>query len=192
MSSILLRDGKGSGNHAEVDEHGRLYTRSNPISHMSHHATAHKNGFVAVYNTTLTGTSPTPVMHFDNIATGKEAEIYWLKVSSDKAVEVLVYLGGTFTSGGNAVVMSNTYVGNGTTSNTSTKEGGTGNLVLNLNTASEVDGAFIEANGTVKFEYDGGIVIPSGKQFSILAVGASGDKIKVTLGLSLHDVGVSL
>jgi len=56
-----IEDGFGSGQLAEVDEHGRLYTKSNIISHMSHHAAYHKNGFVKNFDCTLADTSATNI-----------------------------------------------------------------------------------------------------------------------------------
>ena len=193
MSSIQLEDGGGTSRKALVDDHGRLYTKANVISHMSHHATYHNNGFVGVFDTTLPDGNATPCLHMENTNNGKEFELYWFRVSADAAVEIKVYIEQTRSSGGSVLTLNNTYAGHGNISNISTYEGGaSADLVVDSTNAKVIDGAFIGANTPVNFEYEGGIVIPFGRNFSVEATGATGDKVKIMLGIAMHNVGTIL
>lgn len=193
MSGTIIKDGRGSGRSAEVDDHGRLYTKSNIVGHMSHHATYHKNGFIELFETTLPDSNETQCMYVENSNTGKEFEIYWLRISSNSDVEIIVRTDASRTSGGNSKSMTNTYIGNGNVANATAYEGGSsGNLVVDATESSVIDGIFLAANDGHEFEYDGGIVIPFSRTFSISAIGAVSDKVKIMLGVAMHETGTKL
>ena len=193
MSATFIVDGKGSGKQCEVDDHGRLYTKANVISHMSHHATYHKNGYVGVFDTVLADTSEAVAMHFQSNAPGTEYEVYWLRVSTTANVEIKIYNGVTYTSGGNSVELMNTYFGNGNTSNTTAHEGGSsGDIAFSSTDATVFDGDLLGAYDHHDFTYEGGIVIPFSKHLTITATGSAGASIKITLGVAAHDEGIKL
>lgn len=188
-----IKDGKGTGNRAEVDDHGRLYTKANVISHMSHHATYHKNGFICTFDTTLQDTSSTPIAFLKNTKSSSDYEIYWVHISSDSNVEILISKNDTRDSGGASCTPSNTNFGSSIASGATMYEGTTsGDLVLSSTVAESVDGFYISANNVHFHNYEGGLVLPFTKTLALRAIGTNGDKVKVTLGFAIHSEGAKL
>ena len=189
----IIQDGRGTGQSAEVDDHGRLSVKANIVSHMSHHATYHKNAFVCTFDTTLQGTSSTPVAFLKNDKSGADFEIYWVKISSDANVEILVSGNDTRTSGGTTCTPTNTNLGSNITSSATIYKGGSaGDLVLASTVAVDLNGFFMGANAPTVFSYEGGLVLPFTKSIAIRAIGASSDKVKVTIGYAIHSEGARL
>lgn len=189
----IIQDGRGTGQSAEVDDHGRLSVKANIVSHMSHHATYHKNGFVCTFDTTLQDTSSTPVAFLKNDKSGSDYEIYWIKISSDSNVEILVSGNDTRSSGGTSCTPTNTNLGSNIVSSATIYKGGSaGDLVLASTVAVDINGFFMGANSPVIYSYEGGIVLPFTKSLAIRAIGASTNKIKVTIGFAIHSEGTRL
>lgn len=191
--SHTIKDGKGTGNQAEVDDHGRLYTKANVVSHMSHHATYHKNGYVKSFETTLAGTGLTNCAFLQNIDNAKDIEIYWMTISADADVEIDIVSDNDYTSGGAAVTCLNTNLGNPTALSANTYEGGaSADLVLSTTHDFLIDGFFLGAHRPFDPEYQGGIVLGLTRSIAVKATGAIGDKVKVTMGFALHAEGTKL
>lgn len=193
MSSFMIENGGIESNKVEVDNHGRLYTKANVISHMSHHAAYHKNGFIKNFDCTLAGTSATNIAYLNCNKADSEFEIYWLRISSDAAVKITLHKNETYSSGGSSVDMENTDFGSQITSSAQAYEGGaSANLTLGSTLAKEFDGFFLGANDLIDYTYDGGIIIPFTKSMTIKATGAANDKVKVVIGFSIHGLGTKL
>lgn len=190
---MILEDGKGGGNSAEVDDHGRLYTKANVISHMSHHATYHKNAFIKNYNTTLPGTSETVCMIAINDSSANDIESHWLRISANADVEIKIYVDGVYASGGTLVVQENTNRTSKSISSIIGYEGGaSGNIVLDTTNEKEIDGFFCAANAPIDIDLQGGIIFGKENSIAVKAIGAGGDKIKITLATSAHPAGSKL
>jgi len=193
MSELIIKDGQGKGFSAEVDDHGRLSVKSSFISHMSHHATCHKNSYMTVHNTTLQGTSETPCVLLLNSDPTKDLELYWVRVSSTAAVEVNMYSGNTYTSGGTEITYTNLNLGTPNSSVVTAYEGGaSGDLVLDTTVNNLLDGGYINANSQNPGDYEGGVVLPFSQSISFKVIGAASDKIKIMLAYALHEKGTRL
>lgn len=193
MSHFIIKDGRGTGGAAKVDDHGRLYTRSNYVSHMSHHATYHKNAYIKSFETTLAGATETPCAFLQNTDSTKDIEIYWLRISSDANVEFNIYSDNDYVSGGNSVKLINTNLGQPTSLDVNTYEGGaSANLALLTTHNFLMDGGFVPAYGLFDSDYQGGLVLGNTRSVAIKVTGALNDKIKITMGLSLHTEGTKL
>lgn len=191
--AVVIKDGRGSGQGALVDDHGRLFTRANVISHMSHHATFHKNGYIQLFETTLPGATRTHCMFIENTDPEKDLEVHWIRVSVDAAVEIIIAHGHEYTSGGSSVTLRNSNVGQPAAVTGNFYEGGaSGDLTLNTAHDRVIDGAFMAANSREVFDYDGGLVLPNTKGLTVSAIGANTNKIKVMLGFALHEAGTQL
>ena len=191
--SSFIEDGHGTGNKLKIDNHGRAYTKSNMIGHMSHHATYHKNAFSKSFHTTLSTASEEAILNIKNNLPSTEYEIYWLRCSSNANVHVHIYGDGVYTSGGNSLEFMNTYLGSGKAPGAIAYEGGaSGNLVVDISGAADFDGSHVGAYRPHDFNYEGGIVIPFGKSVTITSEGSIGDKVEVQFGFAIHDEGVKL
>jgi len=188
----VIKDGTGAGFGVKVDDHNRLYTLANVVSHMSHHATYHKNGFVKSFSTTLPDTSETVVASLENNSASSDYELYWVRVSSESAVEVNIYKGGSRSGGGTLLELENTNFGGSSIADDISYEGGASGDLAVSGDAALIDGCFLAAGGTKEFEYFGGIVLPRTTSFVIKVIGAATDKVKVTLGFALHAADTKL
>lgn len=190
---MIIEDGQGQGASAQVDDHGRLYTKSNVISHMSHHATFHKNAFIEKLNTVLQGASLTTCAIITNDSNVDDVEIHWLRISADADMEIRIFVDSIYTSGGNEIVPENTNRASKNVSVIQAHEGGaTGNLLVNVVIEKEIDGFFISANKPIDINLEGGIVLGKSNSYVIKAVGADTNKVKVVLATSNHAAGTKL
>jgi len=194
MSENIIKDGKGTGNGAQVDDHGRLFVKSNHVSHMSHHATYHKNAYIKEYNTTLADANETITALLYNNSSATDLEIYWLNITSDSNVTISIYIGGeSFVSGGNQLTAVNTNTGTNVQSSAAVLyEGGSSADLVVTGDTNEIDGAFIGAYDKERIDYEGGIVITYKKSLSIHAEGAASDKIKISIAFAEHAAGTKL
>lgn len=189
----MIEDGKGTGQRAEVDDHGRLYVRANTVGHMSHHATFHKNAYLATFETTLVDGSLTPVALFQNATNDKDYEVYWVFFSSNAAVETAIYLRSGFISGGEVINSFNTNLSASASGNGDHYQGGaSADLVVDTSKEQCIFPAFNPAGIPGFYNLEGGIVCTPGTSLSLKATGAAGNKIKVTVGYALHDTGTKL
>lgn len=192
MSTRIL-DGKGTGNYAEVDDHGRLYVKSNIVSHMSHHTTFHKNAYVKSFETTLADTSETPCALLYNNSSSSDLEIYWVRISANAAVEVDIYTDSSYTSDGTSISSINTNIGTANALSVIQYEGGSSaDLVVNTSSEQLADGFFLAANDLIDMSYEGGIVLPFKKGVVIKVTGAATNKVKITMGFAVHSAGYKL
>ncbi|RLF67101.1 MAG: hypothetical protein DRN30_00720 [Thermoplasmata archaeon] len=193
MSDFSIKDGTGKGHSALVDDHGRLYTRANMISHMSHHATYHKNAYIKSFETTLADGNITSCAFLQNTDSTKDIELYWIRVSADANVQIDAISDNDYNSGGNAVTPLNTNLGNPTSLSVLAYEGGaSADLILTTTHDFLIDGRFLGAYSSCNCDYEGGIVLGNTRSFAIKATGAAGNKVKVTIGFALHDEGAKL
>lgn len=193
MSHITIKDGQGTGFALHIDDHGRAYTRANIVSHMSHHATYHKNAYIKSFETTLAGGSETACAFIQNTDSTKDIELYWMRFSSDANVAVKIISDNDYSSGGNSLTMLNTNLGQPTALVASVYEGGaSANLSLTTTHDFLVDGFFCAAYDSIWYSYDGGIVLGNTRSFAVKVTGANGDKVKITMGLALHTEGAKL
>lgn len=193
MGHGIIQDGRGSGNSAEVDNHGRLYTRANVIGHMSHHATYHKNGYIGVFNTTLADGTISPCAFLQNSDNANDIEIYWLKISSDADMEIDIISDNDYSAGGATSNMFNTNLAHPVAlSATIYQGGGSGDLVLTTTHNFAIDGFFLGAHRPHCMDYDGGIVLGLTRSIAVKATGAAGNKVKVMMGFALHSKDTKL
>lgn len=191
--STIIADGMGTGHKAHVDDHGRLYVRTNHTSHLAHHTTHHKNAFMTHFDVTLPSTSETPVVLLYNPNTSNDVEIFDMWISANAAIEVNFYRDSSYTSGGAAVAPLNMHLGAGVAPLITVYQGGTaGNLVVNTTNEQYYGGAFMGGYMPGTFAADGALLIPGNKGFVIKATGASGTRIKGMISHSSHTAGTVL
>lgn len=191
--SFYIEDGKGSGKKAEVDSHGRLFTRANIIGHMSHHSTYHKNAFSIECETTLADSNWAHVAHLKNEYSDKDLEIYWFKLNADTNMEMALCTGTTYTSGGTEVTPVNLNIESGLVSSVSVYEGGASdNMVVDTTSEVIIEPFFIGAYNPYIFSFDGGIVIPPKKSICVKAKGSAANRLSVFIGYSLHNANEQL
>ena len=185
--SNVIQDGKGRGFRAEVDDHGRLFTRANVIGHMSHHATYHKNAYIGLFETTLADTSQAACAFLQNTDAGKDIEIYWMRVSANADVEVDIISDNDYGSLGAAASVYNTNLATPNALSANLYEGGaSGDLVLVTTHNFPLDGYFSAANSPLSMNYDGGLVLGHTRSIAVKVTGAANDKVKVMMGFALH------
>jgi len=193
MSFTIIEDGLGKGNKAEVDNHGRLSTKAVHVSHLSHHSTYHKNTYMAIFNTTLAGTSETDCAFLYNDSTDKDIEIYFISVSCTANCELISKVGNTYTSGGVATVPVNTNLSSVAVSPALLYEGGvSADLVLASTLEREFCGAYLGSHRPLRFDYEGAVVLSPKSGITFAIVGAASDKVKVSVAYSLHNEGTRL
>jgi len=189
----IIEDGTGKGNKAEVDDHGRLYTKANIVSHMAHHATYHKNGYILVFETTLGGSSETPAAFLYNNDANTDYELYWIRGSADANVEMSAYYGNTYTSGGTTLTPVNSNAGAPNSITPLAYSGGaSADLVVDTTVNKQVDGGFLGAHQPIFSSYEGGLVLPFQKGITFTVTGTNTDKVKLMLGFAIHTAGTKL
>lgn len=193
MSDMSIKDGKGKGFSADVDDHGRLYVKSNIITHLAHHATYHKNVYVSPFKTTLSDTSETPILFFQNNSSDKDLIIHNIIISSNANIETFARIGELRSSGGNLLAMVNTNTGVNIAGEGVAYEGGaSADLVLDDTNSQEIDGAFIAANAPLLNDYQGAVVLAPTKTLAVYAQGAASNKVKIVMVYTSHPEGTKL
>ena len=192
--SNVIKDGHGSGHVAKVDDHGRLSTAANVISHMQHHATTHKNLFILNFNTTLSDSSETPVAFFKNNDGNKDFEFYHVIISSDANVQAKWRFGDEYTSGSETVTGINTNRGSGATlSSVDIYEGGAGDdLVLDSSNGVMFTKNWITGNQVIPFDFNGALIMPSNTSASMLVTGVLNQEVNLTVFVASHSAGTEL
>jgi len=189
----IIQDGHGNGYSAQVDDHGRLYVNANIVSHAQHHSTYHKTLFSMTGETTLQGTSETPIFLHTNTHINKEYDFFNLCVTPDANLEVNVYVGGEYTSGGEGVTPVNMFVGNGKTVISDIYTGGaSGDLVVDGSLAALATSFFVPAYAGRQLDFEGGLILPPQKTIYITATGAANDRVRFCALFSRHDEGTVL
>jgi len=193
MGDFKLTNGAdGPGYKAKVDDHGRLYVVNNHVSHQSHHSSYHKNYYSNEFETTLSGATETICAYLSNETT-KDAELYYIHLSSDADIEIFLFGNTPVTSGGDVSTSYNMNLGSGKTEALTCLEGGaTPNIVLSTVNKRKAGTYFVAGHTTFIVNQEGGIIITPGKDFSISAIGALNQKVKVTLTYSFHTEGAKL
>ena len=190
---LMIVNGKGRRFAAEVDDHGRLYTRANVVSHMSHHATFHKNAYRCVFDTTLADGSEACVVHIKNTDQTKDVEIYYVTISADANIELNAKIGVIRTSGGTSVDAVNTNLSTSAEPTLSSYSGGASDdMVVSESDAKNLGGVFVGANQPHMQDQEGSIVVTPGKTFSFHVTGAAGNKVKIAIAFALHSEGTKL
>jgi len=190
---LMIVNGKGERFAAEVDSHGRLYTRSNMVSHMSHHATFHKNAFRKNFETVLADGNEACCALIYNTDQTKDIEIYYVRISSDANVEVIVKVNNSYSSGGNEVEMVNTNLSSAKQPTADLYEGGaSGDIVVGVANSVELGGAFVGAYAPYITDEEGSIIVTPKKSLSFHVTGTAGNKVKISIGFALHDEGTKL
>lgn len=187
----VLKDGTGSGNTAQIDDHGRLYTLANVIEHLQHHSWYHQDAYMTHFNTEIQTTNETPVTYFKNQDSDKDFEFYYAMVSADAPITVRVYFDPEYTSGGTDVSPINMFRGSGKTlSNVEFKEGGaTGNLVLDLSDAKKSVTSYMNANMPSRIDFQGALVFRNNRTGCMTVEAAAGTNVAVTVLTAGHPVG---
>lgn len=192
MSSII-EDGRGTGNKALVDDHGRLFVRSNHVSHLSHHSTSHKNAYIEKFETTLAGASETHCALITNDDPSKDIEIYAVRISADANIEATLCVNDVYISGGNEIDPVNFNLSTNIIPTVTSYEGGSaGDLAVDSVNEKEIDSMFILANSPNREDLEGALVIPFSKSLSIKVIGVATNRIKVTITYALHNAGTEL
>lgn len=191
--STIIADGMGTGHKAHVDYHGRLYVRTNHVSHLAHHSSSHKNSFMTHFDVTLPSTSETPVVLLYNSNMNNDLEVFDVWISANAAVEVNFYLDSAYASGGEIQIPLNMHLGSGIAPIITVYQGGTtGNLVVNTANEQYYGGAFMGGYMPELFGADGALIIPGNKGFVIKAIGTIGTRIKGMVSHSSHTTGTEL
>ena len=189
---MRLEDGKGSGQKALVDDHGRLYVLSVAHSHEAHHVSFHANFFTVTADTVLQGGVETPCLILVNDSS-KDLELYWSTVSSDAIIKASYYLDELYTSGGTAKIPTNMNRASANASGVSTYEGGAAaNLVVDTADSILIQNLYLGASVPRDFNFDGGLILPSNKSITIKATGALNDNVSVSFGFSFHEAGTKI
>lgn len=182
--STIITDGRGTGSKAEVDDHGRLYVRTNHVSHLSHHSTYHLNVFVTRFEVTLPDSSETVAVVLYNSRNERDIEVFDMHVSCDAAVKLSFYRDGPYVSGGDTSTPLNLHLGSGVSPEIITYEGGaSGDIVVDSTSEQKFGSVFLGSHTPSNIGTDGGLIIPGNKSFSIKATGAAGT---VVTGMIIH------
>ena len=193
MSIGMIKDGHGTGNIAQVDDHGRLYVNANMVSHEQHHSSYHQNLFDASFETVLAGATETPILFYKNTHTSKDYEFYGAVVSADADVEIRTYSGGVYTSGGAIPSTSNMNVGSGKVATNAIYEGGaSADLVVSATNANRKGVYYIGASRPYGIDYCGGLILQTANTFHMTAHGATSDNVSVVLLFARHNSGYKL
>ena len=193
MSDIRIKDGHGTGNMANVDDHGRLYVNANMVPHEQHHASFHKNMFTATFEVVLPDGNEHELMFYKNTHTGKDYEFYDMVVSANAALEIKMYFGSTYVSGGNAVAPVNTNRGSGKEVTGELYEGGAV-ADLSLGTASQIAGPkfMMAANSPYAITNKGALILPTGTTMHMTATGSAATTAIVTIYFARHNADYKL
>lgn len=193
MLSTILEDGQGTGNKAQIDDHGRLSTKAIVVGHMSHHATYHKNAYISSFETTLADANEAHCAFFRNIDAGKDVEIYYINISANAQIEASLCVNDIYTSGGNNINPVNTNLSTIITPSVEIYEGGSlGDLVVNSSNESTISSQFIDAYSVLQSDLEGSLVITYNKSLCIKVIGAAANKVKISIAFALHDAGTKL
>lgn len=189
----IIEDGHGTGNKLAIDDHGRAATKSITVSHLSHHATYHKNCYMGVYDTVLAGTSDTICAMLYNNSSSKDLEIYSVSVSSDANVKMTVKVGETYTSGGVVVELVNSNRSSTAAADVLSYEGGpSANMVVGTGDSKMFCGAHLGASRPFRFSYEGAVVLTPKTGIQIYVKGASTNDVRVTFAYAEHATGTKL
>jgi len=193
MSDIRIKDGHGTGHLAKVDDHGRLYVNANMVPHEQHHASYHKNMFTATFDVVLPDGNEHALAFYGNTHPGKDYEFYDMVISANAAVEIKLYTGADYTSGGTAVTAVNTNLGSGKVVTGDLYEGGA-SADLTLGTSNQVAGPkfFMASSDPHTITNKGALVLTTGTAFHMTATGSAASTVTVTLYFARHVAGYKL
>lgn len=190
---MKIQDGQGKGYEAQVDDHGRLYVKSNHVSHMSHHATYHKDAFMASGTLTAADGNEAPLFFIKNTTNDSDIEIYNSFISSDSNTLIQMYSNAEYSSGGDTVSPINTNLASSLTKSVSIYQGGASDdLVLTTTNAELMWSSYVGAYSQEDVNWDGMIVLPPGKSLYFTATGAASDVVKITIAYAWHSTGTAL
>lgn len=190
---MKIQDGSGKGYEAQVDDHGRLFTRSNIISHTLHHATFHKDLFLATGGLTTADGNEAPLLFIRNDENDKDLEIHKVTISSDSNVLVKMYTGGVYSSGGTAVSPVNTNLSSTISRDVTILSGGTSDdLVITTTNQDIMWQSYIAANSMTDFNWDGALVMPFTKSLHFTVQGVASDLVTITIEYAWHKAGTTL
>jgi hypothetical protein len=189
----IIEDGHGTGNKARVDDHGRVVVRSNMVSHMSHHASSHKNLFSLPLSTVLADGSETAVAFIKNTSPTEDMEFHIINIAADANVAYKIYVGDSYSAGGTPIIPLNTNIGTGTALVGSFYAGGaSANLTVVTTLRDTLCHGYVQAYGDGIIRVDGGIILPPSKTMTVTATGAASDNILVNFYLTTHVAGTML
>jgi len=191
--SGIIQDGRGTGNKAEVDDHGRLATKAVYVSHNAHHSTYHKNLYIAKFETTLSDANTVDIAFLKNATGNKDMEIVDVYVKSNADIEFRLSVNDVYSSGGTSISPKNMNLGANFSESITCYEGGaSNNLAVTSTDRVELDAAFNGSNRESCFCYEGGLIVTPNKTVSVQATGANTNKVIVTIIYSFHGAGVAL
>lgn len=189
----IIEDGRGTGQKALVDDHGRLATKAVIVGHLSHHATYHKNSYRQVFETTLADSNEAVCFLLYNSDAATDIEIYDITMSSDANVEIVETVNETYASGGNSIEYVNTNLGSNKQPSVVSYEGGASDdLVTSTTNSSNIGGQFISASKPYHINMDGSVVVTFKKSYAIRVTGSAGNKVKITVQFAVHEAGTEL
>jgi hypothetical protein len=193
MSDIRIRDGRGSGQVAEVDDHGRLAVKSVNVNHLQHHALYHKNSYIVPFNVTLPDTSETGVFLITNNYQDQSLELFDLHITSDANVSFKVYVEATYSSGGTVVEPINTNISTNLVADVTCYEGNSaGDLVVSTSEATVLSDRFIGSYNSVTYDFKGSVILGPTDSMYVSVIGTGTDIIKGDLEFTYHGLDVRL
>jgi len=166
--SFSILDGTGSGNEAKVDVENRLHTTSVSQSNQ-HHVSISESGSYQVSGEISIGTSDTGILYLENTSDTHDLVVTFIRVMSigaaaaSSAAYFTLNVGGSYTSGGAAIVPTNMKVGSSTTASATAYDGTTPLVLANF---TEIDRNY-EANSMQSYNKDGSIVLGKGNSIAI-------------------------
>ena len=194
--SVVIKDGRGTGQEAQVDDHGRLYVLSNNVSHVQHHALYHQDLFVVFFTTTLPDTNETPCAFFKNTTGDLDMEVFLIDVGTSAASTIRFYFDAEYTSGGEVVTPLNTNRGSGNNLSIDQAEvyqgGAAGDLALDTTEQKQWDQAYTSGPDKLSFDLDGGLILSPGTSAHMTAQGAADDVVTLSAFVTSHPSGTRL
>lgn len=187
-------DGRGGGQSAQVDDHGRLYVLANTVSHPAHHASYHQNFFYSYHTTAVPGTdTETPVALVEGISSSIELEIYSVLITLDQAALVSVYFDALYTSGGETVTPRNSNRTSNNTLDTAFYAGGAGADLVVDTTAQELVTEFdLAARQPFLYPIDGTVILGNDESLLFSVTASVATTARITIGLTSHTSGTKL
>lgn len=187
-------DGRGSGHHAQVDDHGRLYTLANIVSHPAHHASFHQNFFYSYHKTSVPGTDvETPAALAQGISSSIELEVYAVLITLDQAALVSVYFDALYASGGETVTALNSNRTSNNVLDTAFYAGGAGaDLVLDTTRQALVTEFDLPAKQPFLYPVDGTVILGNDESILFSVTASLATTARITLGLTHHISGTKL
>lgn len=177
MSSLIIKDGTGTGNTARVDTENRVYVRSLniPLQHNLSHTD--EQAYQVLSNQTLSGSGTVPVLVLNNTDPARDMVVTYIRwqviglaggtAIPDVATYMRLSFGRSYSSGGTALTPVNMSAGS---ANAAVGNFYGGNPTM-TGTATEWDRWYPKASGDMHvWNKEGSLVVPAGQTLEMSLV----------------------